>query len=105
MRESRTVGLLTEADDPTYRLWPMRNAKSGGFTKLCQADPNNMSRQLPRPPTPEAVLFTSALRRMGSKLPTVAIGGYGAKETSPFTSNLTALHESFTHLIRPAQSV
>lgn len=60
MRESRTVGLLTEADDPTYRLWPMRNAKSRGFTKLCQADPNNMSRQLPRPPTPEAVLFTSA---------------------------------------------
>jgi hypothetical protein len=58
MKKYRTVGLLTEADDPTYQLWPILNAKRRGFTKLYQIDANNISRQLPRPPKPEAVLVS-----------------------------------------------
>ena len=60
MKKYKTVGLLTEADDPTYHLWPILNAKRAGHTKLYQIDPNNISLRLPRPPKPEAVLVTSA---------------------------------------------
>jgi 4-amino-4-deoxy-L-arabinose transferase-like glycosyltransferase len=58
MRKYRSVGLLTEVDDPTYQLWPVLNAKRAGYTKLYQIDPNNISLRLPRPPKPEAVLVT-----------------------------------------------
>jgi hypothetical protein len=70
-----SVGLMTEVDDQTYPFWAYTKVMKKSPVKIYQIDPRNLSRHLPRPPKPEAVLATFGLK--GESLDTI-YGPYDA---------------------------